>query len=406
MSQADTTPSPESRERRSTLAPILIFVAIWLGGSWLVVATSVAAFTPGGWLTLLALPLVFVLPIRALARGFGGIAYPGRHTRVWLFRPFWYAMLFVPLLAIATILGAVAGLALGDPGQAARVALAASSAIFLILGLAGYVGSRRLVVRHIRARLPRLPPAFEHLKIAQISDLHVGPHTPSGFLARVVDGVMQSDPDLIVMTGDQVDDFPRDTQIYCSALKGLEAPLGVFAIAGNHDVYAGWSAVRQGLESGGISVLENDAVAFEREGQRLWLAGTGDPAAGSALASESSGAPDVARTVEGISSSDVVIALAHNPALWPALTQFDVDLTLSGHTHYGQFAIPWLGWCLASPFLQLAMGSHRRGQSLLYINPGTNYWGVPLRLGTPPEITILTLERGEEAQLYSSERSP
>jgi predicted MPP superfamily phosphohydrolase len=87
------------------------------------------------------------------------------------------------------------------------------------------------------------------------------------------------------------------------------------------------------------------------------------------------------------------VALAHNPGLWPGLSKRGVQLTLSGHTHYGQFAVPSLGWSLASPFLEHALGMHREGVSVLYINPGTHYWGIPFRIGTPSEITIVTLRR-------------
>ena len=87
------------------------------------------------------------------------------------------------------------------------------------------------------------------------------------------------------------------------------------------------------------------------------------------------------------------IVLAHNPALWPSLAERGVHLTLSGHTHYGQLSIPRIGWSLASLFLEHAMDWHARGGSLLYINPGTNYWGLPLRLGALPEVTIITLAR-------------
>ena len=86
-----------------------------------------------------------------------------------------------------------------------------------------------------------------------------------------------------------------------------------------------------------------------------------------------------------------VLALAHNPALWPALAQRGVTLTLSGHTHWGQLALPKLGWSMASPFLEHAMGGHEKGNSLLYINPGTGYWGIPFRLGAWSEITQVTL---------------
>jgi predicted MPP superfamily phosphohydrolase len=94
-----------------------------------------------------------------------------------------------------------------------------------------------------------------------------------------------------------------------------------------------------------------------------------------------------------------VVALAHNPALWPALAERRVPITLSGHTHWGQFALPRLGWSLASPFLEHAMGAHERNGSLLYIQPGTNYWGIPFRLGTPPEVTVVTLRRGAKAAI-------
>ena len=92
-----------------------------------------------------------------------------------------------------------------------------------------------------------------------------------------------------------------------------------------------------------------------------------------------------------------MIAFAHNPALWPALAARGVALTLSGHTHWGQFALPKLGWSLASPFLEHAMGAHTAQDSLLYISPGTGYWGIPFRLGAPPEVTLVTLRRGDSA---------
>ncbi|HWG91273.1 MAG TPA: metallophosphoesterase, partial [Candidatus Thermoplasmatota archaeon] len=152
---------------------------------------------------------------------------------------------------------------------------------------------------------------------------------------------------------------------------------------------------REGLRAAGFQVLVNEAVSLERNGVRFWVAGTGDPA-GLQWRAEggSEAAPDLARTLHGIPEEAFTLALAHNPALWPHLATRGVDLTLSGHTHHGQLSIPALNWCLASPFLEFAMGSYRHGDSLLYINPGTNYWGVPFRLGAWPEVTVLTLRRG------------
>jgi predicted MPP superfamily phosphohydrolase len=91
-------------------------------------------------------------------------------------------------------------------------------------------------------------------------------------------------------------------------------------------------------------------------------------------------------------------ALAHNPALWPVRAELGVRLTLSGHTHWGQFALPRRNWSLATPFLRdFVMGAYRRGASLLYITPGTGFWGLPFRLGAWPELAVITLARAAEA---------
>jgi hypothetical protein len=105
----------------------------------------------------------------------------------------------------------------------------------------------------------------------------------------------------------------------------------------------------------------------------------------------------VERALASVPDSATVIAFAHNPKLWPALAARGVALTLSGHTHWGQFALPKLGWSLASPFLDHAMGAHVERDSLLYISPGTGYWGIPFRLGASPEVTLVTLRSGAAA---------
>jgi predicted MPP superfamily phosphohydrolase len=143
----------------------------------------------------------------------------------------------------------------------------------------------------------------------------------------------------------------------------------------------------------GITVLVNDAIELEHRSQRFWVAGTGDPAGRGRGRGTSDAAPDIARTLARVPAGAFTIALAHNPGLWPELALRGVDLTLSGHTHYGQLSIPRMGWSLASLFLEHAMGWHSRGNALLYISPGTNYWGLPLRLGALPEVTVLTLRR-------------
>jgi hypothetical protein len=146
------------------------------------------------------------------------------------------------------------------------------------------------------------------------------------------------------------------------------------------------------------TVLVNDVHLLTRGDSTLTLLGTGDPAGGARGSSRV--APDVERAMGKVSDGAVVVAFAHNPALWPSLAKHGVALTLSGHTHYGQFAVPKLGWSLASPFLEHAMGAHQAEDALLYISPGTGYWGIPFRLGASPEITVVTLRRGATAAAH------
>jgi predicted MPP superfamily phosphohydrolase len=373
-----------------SLGKVLAVVLAWNALCWTVIGLLVAPVVPGGVLTVIAAALAVAAPIVALARSFGGGAYPSAATRLFVFRPFWYAQLLLPILAVTGIVAAIVGAIVGDAGGIGRAALAAVAVLYVALMLWGYIGSQRLRVRELELDFEQLPRGLDGLTITQVSDLHVGPHTPKRFLRRVHAAVRGSDPHLLVFTGDQVDDYARDVAHFGTAFGDLQAPLGVVAIAGNHDVYAGWPEVRRGLEELGWLVLVNDAVRIEHAGESFWLAGTGDPAGSTVETAK----PDLERTLRDVPPEAFSVALAHNPALWRHLASAGVDLTLSGHTHYGQFAIPRLGWSLASPFLEHAMEMHRHERSVLYINPGTNYWGIPFRIGALPEVTVVRLRKG------------
>ncbi|CAA9302753.1 MAG: FIG006285: ICC-like protein phosphoesterase, partial [uncultured Gemmatimonadaceae bacterium] len=276
-----------------------------------------------------------------------------------------------------------------------RVGRAAVGAAALALAVAGWVGSRRLRVRELHARWPDLPAGLDGTRIAQLSDLHVGPQTSRRFLARVRRAVERSRADVVVLTGDLIDDHPPDVAHLAAALGTLSAPLGVYAVPGNHDVYAGWPAVAARLAALPLTVLVNDAAVVERGGSRLAVVGLGDPAGRGGPAG-----PDAARALARVPAGAFPVALAHNPALWPELAARGVRLTLSGHTHWGQLALPERGWSLATPFLRdLVMGAHRRAESLLYIAPGTGFWGIPFRLGAWPEVTVVTLGRGGSVEI-------
>jgi len=359
--------------------------------SWLLVGAFVVNDVPGGWRTLALLWALSVAPMVPFMGNLLRHGYPSAFMRRWVFRIFWYSQLNVLMLVPVTVAGFLVGLPFDAEPAVGRLAVLGGVVFEIGLAIAGYFGARRLVVMRLDARIPGLPAGLDGLRIVQLTDLHVGPQTSRAHLERIVAETRRAEPHVIAYTGDQVDDYPRDMEIFAECLGGLKAPLGVFAIAGNHDVYAGWSDVRRGLERMGVRVLVNDAVPLRHNGAEFWLAGTGDPAATAFERGPESPVPDIARTLADIPVGAFHVVLAHNPLLWPALVQRGVPLTLSGHTHHGQLAIPALDWSLASPFLRHAMGAYVENGALLYISAGANYWGIPFRIGCPPEVAVVTL---------------
>ena len=364
--------------------------------AWGTVAALAAGAFPGAVAVTVAVAAYVTLPLLVFIRWRGWPFYPGAVFRLLVVRPFWYAQLMLPLIAAAGAVGMLAGWPFGHAVQIGRIVAATVCAAMTAMFVLGYLGSRRLVVRHVDVDVVGLPPSFHGLRIVQLSDLHIGPHTPRRSLERIVNATHGLAPDLVAVTGDLVDDRAEDVLIYARMLGALRAPLGVYMIPGNHDVYAGWDEVEAKLRAAGLgTVLVNEAKLLHRGPATIALVGTGDPAAGRFGTSRA--APDIERALAHVPDATTVIAFAHNPSLWPALAARGVALTLSGHTHWGQFALPKLGWSLASPFLEHAMGAHSRNNAMLYINPGTGYWGIPFRIGASSEITLVTLRRGETA---------
>ena len=350
--------------------------------------------------------LLTVPMIAFFANGVGWRRYPTAAFRLWVVRPTVYAQLLLPVVTGAAGIGLLVGALVGHARAGAQIAAMGALVIGALLFIAGWMGSRALVVRDVEARVRGLPDAFDGLRIAQVSDLHLGPQTSRRFLDKVTRTIRTLDADVVTVTGDLIDDRAEDTQLFAGWLDTLGTPAhGVYLIPGNHDVYAGWAAVHEGLRSfSRAHVLVNDAQVLTRGGALLAIIGLGDPAGrGAHGIPGSSVAPDVQRAFHGVPSGAPVIAFAHNPALWPSIAQRGAALTLSGHTHWGQFALPTIGWSLATPFLQHAMGAYQEGEALLYVHPGTGFWGIPFRLGALPEVALITLRKAEQTGITMGE---
>lgn len=386
--------------RPFSIRAIVIRVVAYYVAAWSVIGVLAAGAFPGALLVVLAIVAYTTIPLVILVRNRGWPFYPNAAFRLFVMRPLWYTQLVLPLVAAAGLIGILIGVAFGQPLAIGRTLAAGMFIGLLVIFAFGYFGSRRLKVRRVDVDVPNLDPAFDGLRIVQLSDLHVGPQTSRRFIARVVKTAQALEPDLIAVTGDLIDDRAEDVQVYARMLGSLTAPLGVFMIPGNHDVYAGWDDVERALRTAELgTILVNETHLIHRGSSTIALVGTGDPAGGRRGTSRV--APDIDRAMARVPAQTTAIAFAHNPALWPLLAERGVALTLSGHTHWGQFALPGLGWSLASPFLEHAMGVHTRHDSSLYISPGTGYWGIPFRIGASPEVTLLTLRRADVASAHA-----
>jgi predicted MPP superfamily phosphohydrolase len=268
-----------------------------------------------------------------------------------------------------------------------------------ILGVGAYaalVEPEEVRVERVRIHLPNLADAFDGLKIVQLSDLHYGPFTGNREIGRAVARANAENPDLVVLTGDFVTartfGFESDRltdpalthAVLCANLLGqLRAPLGVFAVLGNHDSFVNAFYVAEVLGFRSVRVLRNARHALERGSARLWLAGVEDVLQGS---------PRLDLALKGIPAGEPTVLLVHEPDFADFAARLPVHLQLSGHSHGGQVRLPLLG----SPYLpplarKYPYGYYRVGRMQLYTNRGIGTIMVPLRFDAPPEVTVFTL---------------
>ncbi len=236
-------------------------------------------------------------------------------------------------------------------------------------------------LRHSTLRLPDLPHEWDGLVVAQISDVHAGPYMSPSRMRRVRDLVMTAAPDLVVFTGDQVDRRDSDASLFAAGFAGISAPLGVYGVLGNHDYYIDPRRARWALEHAGITPLVNRGVELERHGSRLALVGVNDLSGGADF------------SVLGQHPGAFRVCLSHQPQTWTEALAHGAHLTLSGHTHGGQIALPSRNLNVARLQTRYIAGPYRREDALLYVSRGIGVGAVPLRVGAPPEVDILTLRR-------------
>ncbi len=243
--------------------------------------------------------------------------------------------------------------------------------------------------------LRRWPARMDGFNIALLSDFHYDPIFSVHPIQSAVEMVNRARPDLILLTGDFVTspefgDRSRglaDAEPCAQLLQKLQAPHGLWAVMGNHDAIAGTSQVTAALRGAGVEVLSNAAVAIEHNGRRFWLAGVGDVLLKAA---------DLHSALQPVQSDEAVILMAHEPDYADYVARYPVDLQLSGHTHGGQIRFPLMPPLYLPPLGRKYISGMRRIRDLtLYTNVGLGTINVPVRLNCPPEVTLITVRRGQ-----------
>lgn len=252
----------------------------------------------------------------------------------------------------------------------------------LVLSAVGIVqGNRPPKVESLELALPQLPAQLDGLRVVQLTDLHLGTILGERWLAARLREVRTLAPDLIVVTGDLVDGNARHVERLLPFLRQLKAPLGVFAVTGNHEFYAGLEPSVRLLREAGFTVLRDENVEV-RPG--LVLAGVDDLTARRQYGIQHEALEKALKN----RPQGACILLSHTPWQVEKAAQLGAQLMLSGHTHDGQIWPFSYLVRLSYPYLG---GTYRVGGLTLHVSRGTGTWGPRLRLWKPAEITLITL---------------
>lgn len=241
-----------------------------------------------------------------------------------------------------------------------------------------------VAVRRVRVAIDRLTKPTSGFRIVQISDVHIGPTIGRGFIEDVVARINGLEPDLVAITGDLVDGSVEKLALHAAPLARIRAKHGVFFVTGNHEYYSGADDWIAHLRSLGIRVLRNEHVRIGGE-HGFDLAGIDDASSHSFGGGHGA---DLEKALAGRDAERACVLLAHQPRGVHLADRLGVDLQLSGHTHGGQL-FPWgLLVRLQQPFVA---GLHKLARAQIYVSRGTGYWGPPMRVGAPAEITEIEL---------------
>lgn len=268
----------------------------------------------------------------------------------------------------------------------------------------GFGNKYNYQLRKFQLVFENLPLSFKGLKIAHISDIHSGSFTDKRAVKKGIQKILDQQPDIILFTGDLVNNKSEEMDEYTDIFKELKAPMGVFSILGNHDYgdYIHWETKEEKIQNLeklkqvhsalGWRLMLDENISVEKNGERISLIGVQNISGKSGFKSYG----DLQKAYNGVEKSDFQILMSHDPSHWDAEVRKifpDIDLMLSGHTHGMQFGveIPGFKWSPVQYIYKQWAGLYQVGNQTLYINRGFGFLGYPGRVGILPEISIIEL---------------
>jgi predicted MPP superfamily phosphohydrolase len=301
---------------------------------------------------------------------------------LWMGFIFIYVCLALPLDGYHLLVGAGQRLAGADwTGLMLSRRQSVGLSVVLTCGLMVYgaVEAHRIPIETVTIRTSRLPSTVARIRIVQISDVHLGPMLYPGRVAPMIEAIEQAQPDLLVCTGDLIDGPLLHPATIAADFRNISAPMGKFAVNGNHEYYFGIERASEFIKEAGFTLLDNRSVPA---GIHIVVTGIGDPADGRGEKDELA-----ERQLSAVlPKNKFTLLLKHRPVIDPD-TKGQFNLQLSGHTHQGQIFPFGLFIRLLYP---LDHGLHRiAADSRIYVSRGTGTWGPPLRILAPPEITVI-----------------
>jgi len=289
----------------------------------------------------------------------------------------------------------------------AKAGLISSAVPFVLLTRGMYRGAYNYQVRSLDIILPNLPASFDGLKVLQISDIHCGSFLDRTAVARGIQLIKEQNADLVLFTGDLVNNKAEEAQEWKTLFAEITAPMGVFSILGNHDYgdyvnnwkspeekEANFNELLSIHKEMGWNLLRNEHVLLEREGKQIALIGVenwGDKAR-----FQKKG--DLKKAIQGMPEVPVKLLMSHDPSHFERIVSVehqDIDLTFSGHTHGFQFGVEFgpIRWSPSQYMYKQWADLYEKGNQKIYVNRGFGFLGYPGRVGIMPEITVLNLYR-------------